>query len=217
MAGFYAAAGVPPDDIRFRILSEEDRAFYSQAAFDLEVKLSIGWVELVACNYRGDYDLGRHGKVSGTEFRVDDDGVKVLPHVFELSMGVDRSLYSVIELSMRGEGERRVMALKPYLSPVQAGVFPLLNRDGLQEAAKEAFAGLQESFDVFYDESGSIGKRYARADEAGVPVCITFDYDTLKDRTVTVRNRDTRQQERVPISDLQARLAALTRYPPIRK
>ena len=217
MAGFYVAAGVPPDGIRFRILSEEDRAFYSQAAFDLEVKLSIGWVELVACNYRGDYDLGRHGKVSGTEFRVDDDGEKVLPHVFELSMGVDRSLYSVIELSLRGEGERRVMALRPYLSPIQAGVFPLVNRDGLQEAAKQAFSDLQESYDVFYDESGSIGKRYARADEAGVPVCITFDYDTLKDRTVTIRERDTRQQERVPISDLQSRLAALTRYPPIRK
>ncbi len=217
MAGFYFSAGVPPENLRFRILSPEDRAFYSQAAFDLEVKLSMGWVELVACNYRGDYDLGRHGKVSGTDFRVDDGGEKVLPHVFELSMGVDRSLYAVIELSMRGEGDRRTMSLKPYLSPVQAGVFPLVNKDGLQEAAREVFSELQESFDVFYDESGSIGKRYARADEAGVPVCITLDYDTLKDRTVTVRDRDTRQQERVPISELSARLAALTRFPPMRK
>ncbi len=216
MARFYWAAGIPPDSIRFRILSAEDRAFYSQAAYDLEVRLSMGWVELVACNYRGDYDLGRHEKVSGTEFRVDDAGEKVLPHVFELSMGVDRSLYAVIETSMRGEGDRRAMSLKPYLSPIQAGVFPLVNKDGLQEAAREVFRQLQESFDVFYDESGSIGKRYARADEAGVPVCITFDYDTLKDSTVTVRDRDTREQERVPISDLGGRLATLTRFPPMR-
>jgi glycyl-tRNA synthetase len=170
----------------------------------------------VACNYRGDYDLGRHGNVSGSDFRVDDAGEKVLPHVFELSMGVDRSLYAVMELSMKGEGDRRAMALRPYLSPIQAGIFPLVNKDGLQEAAKEVFATLQESFDVFYDESGSIGKRYARADEAGVPVCVTFDYDTLKDRTVTIRDRDTRQQERVPISELGTRLDALTRFPPMR-
>ena len=217
MARFYVAAGVPAEGIRFRVLSAEDRAFYSRAAFDLEVKLSIGWVELVACNYRGDYDLGGHGRVSGTDFRVDDGGEKVLPHVFELSMGIDRSLYTVIELSMRGEGEKRVMTLRPYLSPVQAGLFPLVNKDGLQEAAKETAENLRESFDVFYDESGSIGKRYARADEVGVPVCITFDYDTLKDKTVTIRDRDTRQQERVPIAELANRLTALTRYPPIRR
>ena len=213
MATFYEAAGIPGDNLRFRILAEEDRAFYSKAAFDLEVKLSVGWLELVACNYRGDYDLGRHAKVSGTDFTVVDDGEKVLPHVFELSMGVDRSLYAVIESSMTGEGDRRTMALKPYLAPIQACVFPLVNKDGLQEAAAAVFSDLQESFDVFYDDSGSIGRRYARADESGVPLCVTLDYDTLKDRTVTLRNRDTRQQERVAISDLAARIGALTRYP----
>ncbi len=213
MDSFYVAAGIPPDGIRFRILPEEDRAFYSLAAYDLEVKLSIGWVELVACNYRGDYDLGRHGKVSGTEFTVDDGGEKVLPHVFELSMGIDRSVYAVIESSMTGEGDRRTMALRPYLSPMQACVFPLVNKDGLQEEARAIVSELQDSFDVFYDESGSIGRRYARADEVGVPVCITVDYDTLKDKTVTIRNRDTRQQERAPIADLGPRVAALTRFP----
>ncbi len=210
---FYVAAGILPQNIRFRILSDEDRAFYSLAAYDLEVKLSIGWVELVACNYRGDYDLGRHGKLSGTEFTVDDGGEKVLPHVFELSMGIDRSVYAVIESSMAGEGDRRTMALKPYLSPVQACVFPLVNKDGLQEEARAIFSELQDSFDVFYDESGSIGRRYARADEVGVPVCITVDYDTLKDKTVTIRDRDTRQQERAPIAELGHRVAGLTRFP----
>ena len=210
---FYEAAGIPRESLRFRILSEEDRAFYSKAAFDLEVKLSIGWVELVACNYRGDYDLGRHAKVSGTDFTVDDGGEKVLPHVFELSMGVDRSVYSIIELSLTGEGDRRVMALKPYLAPIQACVFPLVNKDGLQEAALGVFSDLQEAFDVFYDESGSIGRRYARADEAGVPLCVTVDHETLKDSTVTLRDRDTREQERVPVQDLAGRIASLTRPP----
>jgi len=216
IAKFYEAAGIPPENLRFRVLSDEDRAFYSKAAFDLEVKLSVGWLELVACNYRGDYDLGRHGKVSGSDFTVDDLGEKVLPHVFELSMGVDRSVYAVMESSMRGEGDRRAMGLRPYLAPIQACVFPLVNKDGLQEAAISVFSDLQESFDVFYDESGSIGRRYARADEAGVPLCVTLDYDTLKDRTVTLRNRDTRQQERVPISDLAAKIGSLTRYPTLR-
>jgi len=215
IAKFYEEAGIQPDRLRFRVLSDEDKAFYSRAAFDLEVKLSIGWLELVACNYRGDYDLGRHAKVSGTDFTVDDGGEKVLPHVFELSMGVDRSVYAVMESSMTGEGDRRAMALKAYLAPIQSCVFPLVNKDGLQEVATSIFNELRERLDVFYDESGSIGRRYARADEAGVPFCATVDYDTLKDRTVTLRNRDTRQQERVPISDLSEKLLALTRYPTI--
>jgi glycyl-tRNA synthetase len=214
---FYEAAGIPPENIRLRVLSEEDRAFYSKAAFDLEIKLSFGWVELVACNYRGDYDLGGHARVSGSNFTVDDDNEKVLPHVFELSLGVDRSIFAVIESSMRGEGERRVMALKPYLSPTQVCVFPLVNKDGLREKARELYLQLRESFDAFYDDSGAIGRRYARADEAGVPACLTVDYDTLKDGTVTLRDRDTREQARVNALEVASRLASITRYPPITK
>ena len=210
---FYSAAGLPKDRLRFRILSQEDRAFYSKAAYDLEVDLSVGWLELVACNYRSDYDLGRHSSVSGTDFTVDDEGEKVLPHVFELSMGIDRSLYALLETSLRSEGERRLLALKPYVAPVKAGVFPLVNKDGLQEVALDVFRQLQETLDVLYDESGSIGRRYARADEIGVPYCITIDYDTLKDKTVTLRNRDDRAQQRVSISLLTERLTTATQYP----
>ena len=210
---FYIAAGVPRNSQRLRVLADEDRAFYSKAAFDLEVKIGTGWLELVACNYRGDYDLGGHARGSGTDFTVEDAGEKVLPHVFELSLGVDRSTYVVMELSMKGEGDRRTMALRPYLAPIQACVFPLVNRDGLQDAARAIVEELRDGFDVFYDESGSIGRRYARADESGVPVCFTVDYDTLKDSTVTLRDRDTRKQERVAVSDLSARLGAITRFP----
>ncbi|MDA4121528.1 MAG: glycine--tRNA ligase [Thaumarchaeota archaeon] len=213
---YYIAAGLPRELLRFRILSDSDRAFYSKAAYDLEVKLSIGWLELVACNYRGDYDLSRHSKVSGTDFQVDDGGEKVLPHVFELSIGIDRSLYAVLETSMRTEGERRLLALRPYLAPMKAGVFPLVNKDGLEEFARKVFADLQESVDAFYDDSGSIGRRYARADEVGVPFCVTIDYDSLKDQTVTLRERDTRKQERVLISALPVKLIDLTKFPRIR-
>ena len=138
-----------------------------------------------------------------------------LPHVFELSMGIDRSVFTVMDLSLKGEGERRVLSLKPYLAPVQAAVFPLVNKDGLQEKAREVVQSLREGFDVFYDESGAIGRRYARADEAGVPACLTVDYDTLKDGTVTLRDRDTRSQERVRIEDLEARRGSLLKYPTI--
>lgn len=110
-----------------------------------------------------------------------------------------------------------MMALRPYLSPTQVCVFPLVNKDGLQEGARRVYEDLRESFDAFYDESGGIGRRYARADEAAVPACVTFDYDSLKDGTVTLRDRDTRAQERVSVPELRSRLAELTRSPAIGK
>jgi glycyl-tRNA synthetase len=211
----YVVAGVAAGNIRLRILSEQDRAFYSKAAYDLEVHTSVGWVELVACNYRSDYDLGRHSKVSGTDFTVDDEGEKVLPHVFELSMGVDRSIYVILEASMRTDGERKVLEVRPFLAPVKLGVFPLVNKDGLPEIAEKVYMEAADSVDAFFDDSGSIGRRYARADEVGVPYCATVDHDSLTDSSVTLRNRDTRAQERVKISDLAYRVRELTKYPPI--
>ena len=211
----YLAAGVDAGRIRFRILSEQDRAFYSIAAYDVEVITSVGWLELVACNYRSDYALGGHSKVSGTEFRVDDGGEKVLPHVFELSMGVDRSIYVILEASLKTEGERRVLGVRPYLAPVKLGVFPLVNKDGLPELAEKVYESAANAVDAFYDDAGSIGKRYARADEVGVPFCATVDHDSLTDSRVTLRNRDSRAQERVLISELPSRLLELTKYPPI--
>lgn len=210
---FYVAAGIPAETIRFRKLSDKDKAFYSVVAYDLEVQLSVGWLELVACNYRGDHDLSSHMKVSGTDFRVDDEGEKVLPHIFELSLGVDRSIYAIMESSFRSEGDRKLMALKPYLAPVQAGVFPLINRDGLPELAEKVLAKLSDEVVAFYDGSGSIGRRYARADEAGVPYCVTVDHDSLTAGTVTVRERDTTKQERVHVDELPEKLRRLVRYP----
>ncbi len=212
---FYLAAGLKREDVRFRKLSEKERAFYSEDAYDLEVRTSVGWLELVACNYRGDYDLSRHSRVSGTDFQVDDGGEKVLPHIFELSMGVDRSLYALLERSYTVDRDRKYLSLPPFLSPLQVGVFPLVNKEGQPEEAERLLGTLRESFDVFYDDSGSIGRRYARADEAGVPFCITVDFETLKDGTVTIRYRDTKSQERVKPAELEQTLLKLLSWPPI--
>ena len=169
----------------------------------------------MACNYRGDYDLSRHSQVSGTDFTVLDGGAKVLPHVFELSLGVDRSVYSIIELSMKTDGDKKLMAVKPYLAPISVCVFPLVNKDGLDDEAAKLYDSLRENLDAYYDDSGSIGRRYARADEIGVPYCVTLDYDTMKDGTVTLRDRDTRAQERVKADELAARVAARVSFPPL--
>jgi glycyl-tRNA synthetase len=212
---FYAAAGIGRENLRFRMLSDEDRAFYSKVAYDLEVKTPLGWREHVACNYRSDYDLGRHSQVSGSDFTVDDDGEKVLPHVFELSMGVDRSVYTILENSVKSDGERRTLALKPYLAPRTVGVFPLVNKDGLPELATKILAPLVDTTEAFYDDSGSIGRRYARADEIGVPYCVTVDYDSQKDGTVTLRERDSREQVRLKIDELPGKIRELTSFPSI--
>ncbi len=196
------AVGIPKADIRLRTLTDVEKAFYSKVAFDLEVRTSVGWLELVACNYRSDYDLKRHSEVSGTDYNVDDNGRKVLPHIFELSMGVDRSLYVILEKAYRSEkdskgGERVYLSLRPSIAPVQAGVFPLVSKDGLDVEAERLYNELRTEFDIFFDESGSIGRRYARADEAGVPFCITVDHETLSKGEVTVRHRDDRSQDKV--------------------
>lgn len=199
---FYQKAGLKEEKTRLRQLSEDERAFYSAEAWDLEALTSLGWVELVACNNRGNYDLSRHSSESGQELSIDVAGDRVLPHIFELSMGVDRSLYCVMEHRLERESERDVLRLPPYLAPVQVAVFALVDKDGLPDVAKKIFSDVRLNFDTVYDESGSIGRRYRRQDEIGTPFCVTIDYQTLQDETVTVRERDSMKQERVPASQL---------------
>jgi glycyl-tRNA synthetase len=206
---FYEKTGVDVTKSRFRRLSDEEKAFYAAVAFDFEVQTSTGWLELVACNYRSDYDLKGHAATSRKKLEVVDpaDQQKVLPHVFELSMGIDRSLYTILEHAYYEEPAkdetRTVLKLKPYLAPVLVGVLPLMTKDGLGEKARTIHSDLKLDFDTFYDESGSIGRRYRRLEEAGAPFAITVDQTTMQDDTVTVRHRDTMQQERVMVADLR--------------
>ncbi|PUA33061.1 MAG: glycine--tRNA ligase [Candidatus Terraquivivens tikiterensis] len=209
---FYQVVGIDMERFRLRQLSDEERAFYAKEAWDVEVLTSIGWIELVACNNRTDYDLSGHSRVSGQDLSVYDDGEKIIPHVFELSMGVDRSLFCILEHSYAKEGDRTVLKLPPTLAPVQVAVFPLVTKDGLDKKAREVYEALKLDFDAVYDESGSIGRRYRRQDEIGTPFCVTVDYQTMEDETVTVRERDTMAQERVPIKELKKYLEEKLRY-----
>jgi glycyl-tRNA synthetase len=203
---FYSKTGIDMERTRFRQLSDEEKAFYATIAFDFEVETSIGWLELVACNYRSDYDLKRHSDVSKQNLHVIDpsDNTKVLPHLFELSMGIDRSIYSILEHSYYEdtEAKRVVLKLVPQLAPVLVGVFPLVTKDGLREKAREIHSKLKLDYSTFYDESGSIGRRYRRLEEIGAPFALTIDNQTMKDDTVTIRHRDTMSQDRIKVSEI---------------
>jgi glycyl-tRNA synthetase len=215
LAEFYEKAGVDIQKSRFRKLGDKEKAFYAEVAFDFEVDTTIGWLELVACNYRSDYDLGSHAKKSKEKFEVMDGDEKVLPHVFELSMGIDRSLYTILEHSLREdkENERTVLSLKPYLSPIHVGVLSLVKKDGLAEKTDEIYLKIKRKYDAFLDHSGAIGRRYRRLDEVGAPYAITIDHKTLEDDTVTLRNRDSMEQNRIKISDLEHVLSKEISFP----
>jgi len=212
---FYEKTGIDIEKSRFRKLGEKEKAFYAEVAFDFEVETSIGWLELVACNYRADYDLGGHAKKSKEKFEVMDDEAKVLPHVFEISMGIDRSLYSILEYSLRDdkENERTVLSLKPYLAPVQVGVLSLVKKDGLKEKTDEIYQSIKRKYDVFLDHSGAIGRRYRRLDEIGAPFAITIDHQTLEDQTVTIRARDSMEQNRIKVSEIESVIVKETSFP----
>ncbi|TRZ80956.1 MAG: glycine--tRNA ligase [Nitrosopumilales archaeon] len=212
---FYQKTGIDINKSRFRKLGEKEKAFYATVAFDFEVETNIGWLELVACNYRSDYDLTNHANTSKEKFEVMDDEVKVLPHVFEISMGIDRSLYTIIDHRLREdkENERIVLSLEPYLAPIHVGVLSLVKKDGLAEKTDEVYIMLRKKYDAFLDHSGAIGRRYRRLDEIGAPFAITIDHQTLEDNTVTIRSRDSMSQERIKISDLDSHLSQATAFP----
>jgi glycyl-tRNA synthetase len=208
LSDFYGKTGIDMHRIRFRQLGDEERAFYASIAFDFEVETSIGWLELVACNYRSDHDLKGHSMVSKENLEVIDpsDQSKVLPHVFELSMGIDRSIYAILEHSYFEDYEhddRVVLKLQPYLAPVLVGILPLVNKDGLSERSQLIYSDLKREFDSYYDDSGSIGRRYRRLEQIGVPFAVTVDKVTLQDDSVTVRQRDTMKQERIKVNELK--------------
>src|ERR671922_21716 len=208
---FYDKTGIDVKRSRFRNLSVDEKAFYASVAFDFEVETSIGWIELVACNYRSDYDLKGHAVTSKQNLEVVDPANqrKVLPHVFELSMGIDRSIYAILEhcyYEDKQHDDRVVLRLKPYLAPILVGILPLMAKDGLDQKARQINSELKYDFDTFYDESGSIGRRYRRLEEIGTPYAVTVDQTTMQDDTVTVRHRDTMQQERIKVSGLRQHL-----------
>ena len=209
---FLLGLGINEEHLRLRDHSPEELCFYSKATTDFEYLFPFGWGELWGIADRTDYDLTQHMKTSGKslEYFDPDDNSKYIPYVIEPSLGVERLFLTIVcnayDEETIGEGDiRTVMHLHPALAPVKAAVLPLTKK--LKEPAMEVYSMLAKKFNVEYDEAGQIGKRYRRQDEIGTPFCITYDFDTLeKDGCVTVRDRDTMEQERVKIEDLVAYL-----------
>ena len=200
---------IPKEKIRFRHVLEEETPFYSKGNFDLEVYFEgIGWKEVVGNAYRTDYDLSIHSKHSKEDLSVTINGRKIIPHVAEPSFGIDRILLAIFFYSYKEKGYDRDwdwLKLPLKLAPYLVAVFPLLsNNEEIVKKARKVFEKLRKDFDseVIYDEKGSIGKRYARIDEIGVPFAVTIDHQTLKDETVTIRFRDTKKQIRIKILEI---------------
>ncbi len=206
---FGETLGIALNTMRFRELEKEARAFYAAETWDFEGQIDDAWVELAACNYRTDHDVKTHAQQSKADLQIREEGQaeRFYPHIFEISMGVDRTLLATLNAAFvkdtNDKEERVFLDIPARIAPYKVGIYPLMKKDGMSEAAYKLFQDLQRmSVNAFYDESGSIGKRYARADEVGVPFGITVDYDTLKENTVTLRERNTMQQKRVPVEAL---------------
>lgn len=211
---FYNTIGLTRENIRLRPHESDELAHYSKCCTDVEYKFPFGWKELEGIAHRSDFDLRQHSTHSGKELAVYNEETKesYIPHVVECSVGTDRLLLTMLfdayhEELVEGE-MRTVLRFKPNIAPITAAILPLTKK--LSEHTQKIFAELKKAgFDVQHDESGSIGKRYRRQDEIGTPVCFTFDFDSLEDSKVTVRDRDTLAQERIDIDRLQNYLAEL--------
>ncbi len=195
--------GMDGSKLRCRQHKDDERSFYSTDTWDVEFMSDVyGKIELVGIADRTDYDLKRHQEFSKQSMEVNMDGRKFVPHIVEVAYGIDRPLYSILESTLKKDGDRVYFSFPATVSPYQVAVFPLVKKDGLPKHAKDIYGMLRNAgFYVLYDE-GFIGRLYYRQDEAGTPFCITYDYDSLKDKSVTIRNRDDQKQIRVEVKDL---------------
>ena len=207
---FLESLGLSPDHIHELDVPAEDRAHYSKKTIDIEYDYPIGREELMGIAYRTDFDLGNIQRVSkkSMEYQVKGSNERFVPHVIEPSFGVERALMAVLSESYREDeqnGEKRVyLALPKHLAPIKFAVSPLLkNKPELVEKARQVYSALKKKYGaVMWDDNGNIGKRYRRQDEIGTPKCIVIDFQTLEDGTVTVRDRDTTEQQRVNIDEI---------------
>ncbi len=205
--------GIKPERLRLRPHEKEELSHYSKATSDIEYDFPFGWGELEGVANRTDFDLGAHQKQSGQDLSYLDaeSGERFLPYVIEPAAGVDRIMVTALvdayrEESVRGE-TRVVLGLHPNVAPVQVAVLPLSKKETLIGCAREVQSVLRRRFRVEYDQTGgNIGRRYRRQDEIGTPYCVTVDFESLEDHAVTIRERDSMEQERIPIAALAARL-----------
>ena len=210
----FISIGIPKEKIRFRQHHMDEKAFYADDAWDVEINLkSFGWIECCGVHDRTDYDLKQHEKKSGVSLAaLTEDGEKAHPHILEIAFGTDRPVFAILNLFYQAAEKKdgKPMFRVPYqIAPVSVAIFPLMKKDGLPEYAQKIDAMISHIYVTKYDEAGTVGKRYVREDEAGTPFCITVDYDSLKKKDVTIRERDTGKQRRVEEKELLPALAAL--------
>jgi glycyl-tRNA synthetase len=210
---WYVDLGLRPDHLRLREHDADELSHYSSGTADVEYLFPIGWSELEGIANRGDFDLTQHARFSNEKLEYFDQqsGERYVPHVIEPAAGADRAALSFLvdaydEEDVEGE-QRVVLRFHPRMAPVKVAVLPLLRKDGQPEVAREVVAMLRGQMQTEYDEGGSIGRRYRRQDEIGTPYCVTIDHQSLEDRTVTVRDRDSLTQDRVAIDELADVLA----------
>jgi glycyl-tRNA synthetase len=203
---WHHALGLSPAKLQWHQHAGSELAHYAKAAFDIQYQFPFGWQEIEGIHNRGDFDLSRHQEYSGKKLEYFDQArnERYIPYIVETSAGADRVALTLLVDGYREEdveGETRVvLGLHPSLAPIKAGVFPLVKKDGMPEIATTLYHDLRKRFTCFYDDSGAIGRRYRRMDEAGTPFGVTIDGETISDQTVTVRNRDSMQQERLAVS-----------------
>ncbi|MBI2600901.1 glycine--tRNA ligase [Candidatus Daviesbacteria bacterium] len=203
---WYLSLGIKKENLRFRDHAETERAHYARAATDIEYNAPFGWSEFMGIHHRGDWDLSRHQKYSGQDlsYRDPETNEEYIPWDIETSAGVDRSALFLLIDAYSEENGRVVLKLHPKLAPYKVAVFPLLaNKPELVEKAGKIYEDLKQDYQVSWDARGNIGKRYAAQDEAGTPYCVTVDFDSLKDNTVTIRDRDSAKQERIKSSEIR--------------
>jgi len=210
---YYARLGIRAEKLQFHQHGPDELAHYAKIAFDIQYEFPFGWKELEGIHNRTDYDLSRHGEFSGKDLNYLDEETheRFVPYVIETSAGLTRTVLTVLSDAydqevVENEEKRTVLRFHPKIAPITVGIFPLVKKDGLSEIAHEIEEELREDFTTFYDQGGAIGRRYRRQDEIGTPYCVTVDYQTKDDKTVTLRFRDSMEQVRVPVAELVERI-----------
>ena len=202
---WYRRLGIREGKLRFNEHTDDELAHYAKTAFDVEYEFPFGWHEIEGIHNRTDFDLNRHMEYSGKDMRFFDDQAneRYIPYIIETSIGCDRTLLTTLVDAYEEEEERVVLRLAPAIAPIKVAIFPLVKKDGMPEIAEKITNDLRGEYRIFYDDSGSIGRRYRRMDEAGTPFCITVDSETLSDGTVTIRYRDSMKQERIEQNNIK--------------
>lgn len=215
---FYQKMGIKAESLRWHQHGPDELAFYAKDAYDIQFLFPMGWQELEGVHSRTDYDLTQHQTFSGKEMNYLDQesNERYIPYVVETSAGLTRNVLMALsdaydEQELEGGDIRTVLHFHPRLAPITVAVLPLVKKDGIAEFAFKLEHELRDDFSTFYDVSGAIGRRYRRMDEIGTPYCVTVDYQTLEDQTVTLRLRDSMEQVRVAITDLVATIKKATK------